>query len=86
MPVNYTFATHQPISRNCTPYSVEKELDCGPFNVGELKSNPCQFYLNYRKDLAGDISYREILDIEFEYYLTCDDVAPSNGTLKIVNA
>ena len=85
MPENFTFSTGTFMTRTCTPWNYEKEIVCGPFNGGELRRDPCIFYLNYRERSSGDTPRSIIAGIEFEYYLTCDDAAPTRGTLKIVN-
>ncbi|MGP5564870.1 hypothetical protein [Vreelandella alkaliphila] len=86
IPKNYTFSTKTHVTKNSTPSSVELEIECGPLNVGEWQSNPSQFYLNYRRETPGDCSYSEISEIEFDYYLTCDNNESIEGTLKIANA
>ncbi|MCU7839215.1 MAG: hypothetical protein KZQ94_07535 [Candidatus Thiodiazotropha sp. (ex Troendleina suluensis)] len=86
MPDKYTFSTNEHITRESTPDYFEKELNCGSINVGEEKNEFSQFFLNYRYDTGDGDSVRNIADIEFEYYLTCDDNEPSSGKLKIVNA
>ncbi|OOE32470.1 hypothetical protein BZG04_15215 [Salinivibrio kushneri] len=85
MPKNVTFSTDIPMTRSLTPLSYEKEIVCGPFNVGELKSEPCIFYLNYKEENTGDTPRSKISAIEFEYYRTCDDATPTRGMLKIAN-
>lgn len=86
IPKGYTFSTKTHITKNFTPSSIELEIECGPLNVGEWQSNPTQFYLNYRQENPGDCSYSEISKVEFDYYLTCDNNEPIEGTLKIANA
>lgn len=86
MPNNFTFSTDIPITKTYIPCNIEREISCGPFNAGELKSESCIFYLNFKYESISDTNFRMISGIEFDYFLTCDDAAPTKGTLKIVNA
>lgn len=84
-PPGYTFSRSDCITSDMTPSSICKESSYGSLNVGEIKTE-FFFYLNYRRGAGDNISDKEdIIGIEFEYYLTCDDTVPSKGKIKIAN-
>jgi hypothetical protein len=85
IPKNYTFSADNHITKNTTPNSIKKIISCGPFNVGELKRDVSHFYINYRNSSTRDLSESVLSDIEFNYYLTCDDNEPSSGIIKFAN-
>lgn len=78
------FSIYPPKTKRARNWSFGMDITLGQINRGEMQLTKHFFYINYTLSEEKEL-FNIMKDLEFEYYLTCDNVAPITNNIRISN-